>query len=552
MLILVLSTADGFTQLSPGDLHKSHAHLEGLKNCSECHGIGQKISSDNCLKCHEMIRERIDSNQGLHAQPGFGECEKCHVEHYGRDFQLIYWESGQENFNHQQTGFTLEGKHLTLKCRNCHQEKFITDKEKFLKAKKDLEKTFLGLRKQCLNCHQDEHRGQLSLDCITCHTHNSWKPAEKFSHEHTGFPLQGKHISLRCEKCHPMLNDKPIADDTSYLKFAGIKYSHCTSCHTDVHKNKFGQDCQKCHTPSGWQNYNMVNFNHSKTNFPLLGKHRSLACEKCHAPNQPLKISQYSQCRDCHSNYHQGQFSSQLSAKDCKACHSEKGFVPVRFSIADHAETRFSLEGAHLATPCNACHQKINLNANNETVKFQFVSIRCIDCHRNPHQISAMQSEFVSQGECGGCHKTESWRIINFDHNQTKFTLEYRHTEIACIACHLPDSNKQILFPGLVDRCSTCHNDPHMGQFAIKNNGQGFVTLCGNCHSPKNWKAEKFDHNRQAAFKLEGAHTKLDCKKCHFTMNKNGITFTQFKPIPHNCADCHDTSKPMKDSLNGT
>jgi len=180
LLILVFYTTDGLTQLSPGDLHKSHAHLEGLKNCSECHGIGQKIAQANCLKCHQLLRERINSNQGLHAQPGFEACEKCHVEHHGRDFELIYWENGQENFNHQQTGFALEGKHLTNKCRDCHQEKFIADKEKFLEAKKDLDKTFLGLKKQCLNCHQDEHRGQLSSECVTCHTLNSWKPAERW------------------------------------------------------------------------------------------------------------------------------------------------------------------------------------------------------------------------------------------------------------------------------------------------------------------------------------------------------------------------------------
>lgn len=527
-------------QLSPGDLHESHAHLEGLKNCSECHGIGQKISADNCLVCHNLIKERIVAREGLHAQPGYSECETCHVEHHGRDFDLIYWKDGQQNFDHQQTGFALEGKHFNLACRDCHREKFISEKEKFLKQKKNLERTFLGLDKSCLGCHHDEHRGQLSKDCLNCHNFKSWKPAEKFSHQQAGFLLKGKHASLPCEKCHTTLTGQHLEDDSQYLKFTGISYKRCTDCHADVHGNKFGQNCQTCHNPAGWKKYNTENFDHSKTSFPLIGRHLSTPCAKCHPPDRPLKISQFSKCRDCHRDYHKGQFSDRTSQKDCIACHSEQGFIPVNFSLAEHNQTRFPLEGSHLAIPCNLCHSQIHTGTPGETIQFRFVSTRCIDCHQDPHQNTA--TRFISKEECQGCHNINSWRMVNFDHQKTRFPLEGRHGETECIACHFPEPGKQILFTGLEANCYSCHKDPHQGQFARDPENQKSVTDCGKCHSPENWKALRFDHNLQAVFKLEGAHANLDCKKCHFAIEKNGATFIKFKPIPHNCIDCHGES----------
>ncbi|MEJ2536438.1 MAG: cytochrome c family protein, partial [Calditrichia bacterium] len=176
-IFLLFLSQLGFTQLSPGDLHKSHAHLEGLKNCQKCHGVGQRITASQCLECHQILKEEIDQKKGLHSRPGYNECQKCHVEHHGRDFDLIWWEKGQENFNHELTGFTLLCKHKNLKCNQCHQEKNMADKSKFTSQGKDLNRTCLGLSQDCLNCHRDEHRGQLSSTCLNCHNMDGWKPA---------------------------------------------------------------------------------------------------------------------------------------------------------------------------------------------------------------------------------------------------------------------------------------------------------------------------------------------------------------------------------------
>ena len=80
-------------QLSPGDLSRSHAHLEGISNCTKCHELGNKITDEKCLSCHTEISDRIRLNKGYHSSDEVKgkQCIACHSEHNGKDFQLILW-----------------------------------------------------------------------------------------------------------------------------------------------------------------------------------------------------------------------------------------------------------------------------------------------------------------------------------------------------------------------------------------------------------------------------------------------------------------------------
>ncbi|UCF64188.1 MAG: cytochrome C [bacterium] len=530
----------GFSQLSPGDLHQSHAQLEGLKNCSECHGIGQKIAADNCLKCHRVLKERIDENIGLHSNAAYRECEKCHVEHHGRDFDLIYWENGQENFNHQLTGFVLEGKHAQLKCRDCHQAKHIIQIETITRAKKNPDKTFLGLVSRCNTCHFDEHRGQLSLFCQNCHTFQKWKPAEFFTHSNTRYPLTGKHTLVSCVKCHFPLTDGQADNDKTYLKMTGLTYNNCSGCHNDIHKNKFGQNCAKCHNTTGWTNYESDSFDHSMTRYPLNGKHREVTCKKCHLPGKSLASLRFNRCLDCHDDYHKGQFTHRPTQGDCQECHTVYGYKPVLFTIEKHNQISFKLEGGHLATPCNRCHYKLKEGTSFELVKFSFPSTNCIDCHSDPHKGSV--TKYMDEVGCSGCHDVQSWQVITFDHSRTGFPLELKHAKAPCQSCHKKSSENFILFTHTAKNCENCHQDPHYNQFATSSGGNKKSQTCEKCHTPRDWKAERFNHDIHALFKLEGAHERISCNKCHPTETKSNITFVRYKPIPSNCIDCHGKS----------
>ena len=531
-------------QLSPGDLHKSHAHLEGIKNCSKCHGAGQRIKAQQCLVCHQILKEEISQKKGLHSRPEYQECQKCHVEHQGRDYDLIWWKNGKENFKHELTGFTLLGKHLELKCIQCHQEKNIAEKSKFTSQEKDLNRTFLGLSQNCRNCHNDEHRGQLSSTCLNCHTMAGWKPAPGFDHRKTKFALTGKHKNVQCARCHKEITDNKYEEDKTFLKFAGLQYQTCTNCHKDVHQNKFGQNCTKCHNTTGWANYNPNQFDHTRTKFPLKGRHQRVACEKCHTPGQPLTGLKFSRCKDCHQDFHRGQFTNRIQKGACEECHNVDGFTPSTFNTVSHNKTEFSLQGAHLAIPCIACHKKTVNGSVVATIQFTFTSFTCTTCHKNPHAKSV--EKFLQINGCESCHIMDSWRTIQFDHNQTKFSLEFKHNQIPCKNCHFPKqeniNHKNYEFVKLIGDCQNCHKDPHYGQFVEVNSSGQKKVGCEKCHTPRDWKAEKFDHNTQTQFKLIGAHQLVACVKCHPILTEKGIKFQKFKSVSTNCSACHGKS----------
>lgn len=51
--VLLISVARA--QISPGELHRAHAFLEGVDNCSKCHGGSTEQIPSKCLACHTAI-----------------------------------------------------------------------------------------------------------------------------------------------------------------------------------------------------------------------------------------------------------------------------------------------------------------------------------------------------------------------------------------------------------------------------------------------------------------------------------------------------------------
>jgi hypothetical protein len=531
-----------FAQLSPGDLHKSHQDLEGIENCTKCHSQGKQLAPEKCLACHTLLKTQIDQNKGLHARPDYAKCDACHIEHQGRDFDLVYWKDGQDNFNHDLTGYKLEGAHRQLKCEKCHTEKNIENPQALLDKKKDLSKTFLGLSQNCLTCHRDEHRAQLANQCLNCHLYNAWKPAVNFNHDKARFVLTGSHKTVDCIKCHAEVNDNKYSDDPSFQKFTGLKFNKCQDCHEDAHKGRFGANCETCHNTTKWTNYASEKFDHDKTLFPLKGKHVHVKCELCHEPGQSLKIAKFSKCMDCHDDYHQGQFKSRAQKGACEECHSESGFTPAKFTLQQHNQGRYPLIGAHLAVPCIACHKKITIGRNAETLQFKFQSMRCVSCHNDPHrgevnkylnQISAL----TRNNGCEYCHEITGWSAVQFNHDQSKFKLVDRHKNVSCKGCHQEQAKDKMLhFQDIPQECNACHQDKHAGQFL--QNGE---TSCKKCHTPAAWKQEIFNHDVDSRFKLTGGHQKVPCQDCHKSELINGERVTRYKPLDTKCASCHGT-----------
>jgi len=408
--------------------------------------------------------------------------------------------------------------------------------------KKNPDKTFLGLSQNCITCHIDEHRGQLAGKCETCHSTDKWTPANSFDHSKSAFSLTGKHLQVDCQKCHPLLQDRPIKSDNSYAKLKGIAHRHCQDCHTDIHNNRFGANCLKCHSTTGWHGKAGKEFKHDITNYPLRGKHRYVQCNACHKPGRPLKIKNYSVCRDCHSDYHNGQFVHREQNGACEECHSVEGFSPSSFTIGQHKKTKYPLQGAHLAIPCLACHKKTN-----RKIKFSYQSVRCQSCHIDPHksEVDAYLTKIsliTKSAGCEHCHQESSWSDIQFDHTHTDFPIEGKHLQIKCGQCHNKAPNGIVRIKNLTGDCHSCHQDVHYGQF--KESSGSEIVKCENCHTPHDWKASKFDHNTKSNFPLEGRHSSVECVKCHIQTNKNNVIFTLYRPLSTDCKACHGSTRP--------
>ena len=254
-------------QISPGPLSAVHQQLEGVAKCTSCHDFGAGIRRFKCAGCHTEIQQRLQSQTGFHPRaiktsPGQGDCAQCHMEHNGRNFALTRLD--RKAFDHaRDTGFTLEGRHREQKCESCHTSKKIPAAARLEIKLKNIDKSFLGLRRECASCHEDRHSSQLGADCAHCHTQVSWDKAPGFSHSRTSFPLTGLHQPLACQKCHVAMpregeTDKPVL-------FKGIAYAGCQSCHTDPHKGafqaaKFRGSCESCHNTSGWKNNSPAHF----------------------------------------------------------------------------------------------------------------------------------------------------------------------------------------------------------------------------------------------------------------------------------------------------
>lgn len=520
VFLVIMITSRGFGQISPGDLSEVHAHLEGISNCTLCHELGENVTNEKCLDCHQEVKSRIDQNQGYHVSSEVKgkTCASCHNDHHGKKFQIIRFD--QDQFDHNLTGYQLVGAHESKKCDDCHKAEFITNQK--IKEKKF---SYLGLNTACLSCHDDYHQKSLPENCTDCHNYDKFKPAPKFDHNTAKFVLVGKHIDVACEKCHPIAT----ANEVKFQKFKGVEFQNCTNCHKDVHENKFGQDCKRCHTEeSFFVLKSMDRFDHSKTNFVLEGKHANLDCKKCHKTKytDPIK---HARCVDCHTDYHEKQFVKNGVTPDCKDCHTVNSFEGSSFTIEKHNLGAFPLKGAHQATPCFVCHLKDN------KWKFRPIGLNCNDCHEDIHK-DYINTKFYPEANCSTCHSEESWRIIQFDHDKTKFELLGAHRNQTCRACHFKGSTTEVRkqdFKGMSTQCVACHADTHAGQF-----DKDGSTDCSQCHVNDHWKPEKFNHDN-TRFALDGRHADVACYKCHKELVVNDKKVVQYKLEEFKCENCH-------------
>jgi len=500
-----------------------------------------------CLGAPATLRAQI--SPGPLARPhqrleGALQCAKCHAGgRVGR--------GGKE----QMTGL----------CQDCHKEiAWLVQQELGFHT---------GVRQQsCASCHPDHAGVDFALI--------SWpggRDSASFDHARTGWRLDGGHQKIGCADCH-----KPAFRVTRAAKLSerrapswgwvGLART-CVTCHEDVHRGSLGKVCANCHNTTDFKTINPGKFNHERTRYPLRGRHRSVACEKCHDfSNAKVTSRAFATCADCHADAHGGTATLAGRVVDCASCHVVDDWRPATYTVAQHRLTTYPLEGRHQVVKCGDCHVKDPpgvpaTRLGSARVWLRPAAAKCRDCHDDDH--GGQLANRADGGACGSCHTLEGWTPSTFtvaQHATTRLELEGRHAEIKCRACHGPDRQDLPPLPGnqVLGRagvaltlkefeCAACHVDPHKGRFTAggaRAQGKG----CLACHDVDTFRPSTADVAAHAKFSfvLEGAHRATACVGCHdefkqaratgrsSLLRAGGIAELRFE-AKRDCAACHQT-----------
>ncbi len=596
--IVALVAAVDMERTSPGPLTTVHGREEALgskKSCSECHGGWFSSMTSSCLACHEPIEEQIEAGTGLHGKVErtlAESCATCHSEHHGTGFAIVnrlsFARAGipdPEHFDHELLGWKMDGKHLELKCAECHEN---ADVELLPKGAQ----RFLGLDSNCATCHEDPHEGQMASSCASCHGQESFDQLQSLDHDRH-LPLIGGHADVGCRDCHA--KDSRFSLEAMTLRKGKPSPRTCVDCHASPHQTDFVDEvarmeslaapgaCVTCHAADH------ISFRderlkleprwHSASGFDLDPPHDQVECAKCHDPATEEFLARYpgreqGLCAQCHLDPHLGQFERgpfalppltprsralvPAGAGDCSACHADEHFLPHEFDLAKHERTELPLTGEHARIECNECHQ--DPPANQPRV-FHGTPSNCDSCHQDAH--GGFFAPFAAgvptpeHGECARCHQTESFDAVSpddFDHGRwTGFAVKGAHEAEGCQVCHplAPEPDEAGRTFGKVSEhfgeyqgCVTCHADPHGGAFdlAALPAAVGSRSDCARCHNEVSFRTldQGFDHGAWTGFTLAGAHGTAACNACHTPLARPaaaGRTWERAKGQA--CADCH-------------
>ena len=567
-LLLALAPARARAQVSPGPLATAHADLDGATQCLRCHeqGAGKEGMDRRCLACHTEIGWMRERSRGFHAQVSAQACASCHPDHGGRAFALVAWDGGApERFDHKRAGFTLVGKHASIACRDCHKPAFQQSGAVPLLQAKDHARSWLGLEAACVTCHEDPHRGSLGATCTSCHSQDRWKPAPGFDHAKTSYPLTGAHTKPACAACHATatVNAGQDAKGAFLPRWKPVPHADCVSCHSDPHKGRFTGECARCHVTSSWKAVNSKGFDHDQTRYPLRGAHVKVACDACHAASKGGKDPKFARCMDCHTDPHRGQATIAKQPVDCATCHDVRGYTPSIWPRSEHQKSAYPLEGAHATASCAGCHTRA-VAGSAEAAALGRARVRmrpghdaCQDCHQDPHagRFTAGGARPRAAG-CLACHSLAAFRPSKYDgraHADCAFPLEGAHMTVPCQQCHKEldrpaegptlkgaPAVRALKFDSKARACRDCHDDPHAGQFAARKD----KGACESCHGVAAFApADRFDHDRDSGFHLQGAHAHTPCAACHrLSRAASGARVVVYRPTPSRCEACHATA----------
>jgi hypothetical protein len=532
------------------ELSGRHAELK----CDQCHITAHLESLPEGRKRYlGLIQECTSCHKDVHEGTFGPSCDSCHGQSGAFKKAPL--------FTHTKD-FELTGGHANLTCQKCHQKTGETSVKMLLVKRQPV--------RACASCHDDPHKGAFGNDCRSCHdTVKPFKPASDFKHT-KDFPLTGAHAGPACADCH-----KAGVRSVAELMVNKVSPRQCADCHVSPHSATLIATiraaptpphidvCTECHRADDRSFLipvaTMTPTQHRATGFLLDPPHDKPQCVECHkeiGKRKPLERGptlaarfaalypgrSMQACEKCHVDPHAGQFKASANHSACVSCHELTRFVPSRFDIAEHDKTRLTLTKSHRAVACTSCHATVQ-----RVVKYIGTPLECSACHKDVHNgiFDQHPRPSVVDGklDCARCHDTGSFSTVAWsaaDHERwTGYVLVGAHAKASCVACHKPTKESSALGRrlGVAPReCSSCHADPHAGQFARQ-----MVTDCARCHSNSGKFTETtFLHDRDSRFKLDNDHAKLQCDACHRpTEVAPRVSVIRYRPLGMQCQDCH-------------
>ena len=555
--------------LAPGPVIQAHEPVEA--QCDKCHLVFKGVPDDRCLRCHTALQTRILSDVGFHAAVRKDACIKCHEDHTGRAGAHTTPEA-LAAFEHDTTGFAIEGAHVKLECDDCHT-------------------SAIGkMAAKCVGCHEDPHEAKLGEACAKCHDSVDWEHELKRLEQHE-VAMTGGHQGLQCVDCHegganlaPTVGCEGCHEQAhggteaachnchNVEAFAPAKFDHdfctckfpgkhrtadCLKCHTDFnftqtptlcsqcHAKEVTHDplgeCSVCHSALTWKD-NRFDHNGRRSKFHLTELHLTVDCARCHFQKERGRVAFRAAPEACIGCHEAEGLEAHGSFGNCDQCHTTAGFEDNSF---EHTKTGFVVANAHEEVPCAGCHADKTKGFPKRAADAAPAESACQHCHADPHAGRGGDA-------CLTCHETKAWAPSTFDlarHAKTALPLRGKHAAAPCATCHVDGQ-----LTGLPSDCSQCHIDVHANRFG---------KACAGCHQEAGWKPiTGFDH-RKTGFELVGAHAEQACAACHEGARGQALDAATDKracdtchaprhtPTFGACKDCHDEQTPFAKAKDG-